>query len=191
METSFSSLQPKLQLSAHLQTQSYPPAHLSLSTLNHLLLHLLYLCVSLKLSFFLFVPFHFPTSPSVLSSLKVFFKDSSLQVNHCMSVIVWPKFDSLQSSFAKSEPHIFLSFFLGEMTQGGQCFWQSSRGSDFICCANFGVSFSVLYPSLNLTHISCVVHVFPQDFVDKSCFFFSSPPKNTCLVFYLPIFSCS
>lgn len=98
--------------------------------------------------------------PQVLTTrLKMFFKDSSPQFSCCRSLSVWSKLDSLQSSFSKKKND----------TRGGWCFWQSSRGSDFIPWANFTVLQHTFSFTKSDPHISCC-SCFPQDSVGKRCF---------------------
>lgn len=167
------------------QTQSYPSAHLTLCILHHLSLHLFYLCVSLHQ-----VPFFSSPFPTFLwfylllwkCSLKtVVYRSAAAWVSLCGQSLI-----HCTHPLLKVNLFFFSLFFFGEMTQGGRCFWQSSRGSDSIPCTDIRVSSGLLYPPPSLTYISCVVHVFHKTLFIKGVSY--SAHSRRIKVSFLPTF---
>lgn len=157
-------------------TQSYLNAHLAFSTLQHLSLHCSYTYVSLhQISFFL-SRFTF-LFPQVLSAcLKMFFKCSGAQVSCCMSLIVWPKPDSFQSSFSERK---CLQLLLNK-TSVLMCPTELKRVWFYSLCQLQDVLKCTLPFTKSDLHIlwcSC----FPQDCIDKRHLLVQHTPREKCL----------
>lgn len=166
-------------------TQSYPSAHLTVSPLPTTFLDTSTIPSS---SFFLPLPLHLPASLRFYLLVWKCSLKTVVQFSWCRSPTVWSTFDSLQPSFSKKKKKRKKpsTFFL--MTQEGWCFWQSSRGSDFIPWANFRMSFGVLSPSPSLTYISHVV--FQKTVLVKEVSHSAHRGRVKASTSLLPIFSC-
>lgn len=166
-------------------TQSYPSAHLALSTFHHLSLHCFYPRVPSS-SFFLPVLFHLPLA----ACLKMFFRNSSPQVykgstDAAWVSLCWSRFDSLQSSFFQKRTYSSYKWHrrasVSDRAQEGLILFPGPTSE----CP------SAYFPLHQVWPTSPVVHVFHKTVLIKGISLSIHSQRIKVPLSLLPIFSCS